>query len=136
MDTLAVRLTVPLVGPVEDFHLLVSYQAPRLMGGTYAPRALPGAQQKNGTQYHTGAVFTPTRLFENSRINLCLLIYRADCIETAFVFAGAAVHTVFIDLVIIFTRGMDDGIGRTGANAGTTELTLFRIDLMHGFSLK
>ena len=32
MDTLAVRLAVPLVGPAEDFHLQVTRQAPHLPG--------------------------------------------------------------------------------------------------------
>ena len=48
MDTLAVRLTVPLAGPVEDLHLQViqfATTAYRIAPVT-ALRAMPGAQKK------------------------------------------------------------------------------------------
>jgi len=54
MDTLAVRLIVPLAGPIEDLHLQVTISATTAeIDGAYAPRALPGAPQKNGS-YLTG----------------------------------------------------------------------------------
>ena len=42
MDTLAVRLIVPLAGPKEDFHLQVT---PCGVAPVMALRAMPGAQK-------------------------------------------------------------------------------------------
>src|SRR5690554_5111877 len=48
MDTLAVRLTVPLIGPVVDLHHRVIRPPPRGIGTApvTALRTMPGAQQK------------------------------------------------------------------------------------------
>jgi len=55
-DTLAVRLTLPLAGCVEDFHLQVIF--PATTAGPTAPvtalRAMPGAPKKTPVRWHRG----------------------------------------------------------------------------------
>ncbi len=48
-DTLAVQLTIPLVGSVEDFHLQVIQDI--LNSASSALRAMPGAQNKNPDKF-------------------------------------------------------------------------------------
>lgn len=64
------------------------------------------------------------------------LIFGADCIKTTFSFTRAAIKTVLGYLIVIFSRGMNNGFGRANADTCATKLTLIRIDLMHFFSLQ
>ena len=62
------------------------------------------------------------------------LLVGADRIEATFGFACATVRTIVIHFVVVFSGWVENGLGGTGAYACATELTFFRIDLMHFFS--
>ena len=64
MDTLAVRLTVPLVGPVADFHRQVIQVTTTVTGiaPVKALRAMPGAQRKRPPFSNDGLLVTITDL--------------------------------------------------------------------------